>query len=281
MNHSRRSSNDPSADPVVGRPRGDSHVDRSALTSWASRSSMHAPSFQAADDAGTEAFPFPPLTDSPTSPRSASARRSVAPSSLRNNSPPRPDMSRRPSQTPSIRIRRRSNASLRAPAERSSFPDFAAQTQADPFGSTITTPNTPATARQQVGRPRSSSHPERGEPRYDANIARHSRAVPQVAMPRLTEEGTRPTLEELGVTPSPAEHPLSPVQSLPQQSAPRHEQQHPADVGMVRKMSRFFRPGHGNANPPQDTASLAPAGSQYADTEYDDHLVDYLDIVGT
>jgi hypothetical protein len=286
MNHSRRSSHDPSADPVVGRPRGDSAVDRSALTSWASRSSLQASSFQAAEDAGTEAFPFPPLTDSPTSPRSA--RRGTAAPSIRNLSPPardRPDIYRRPSQTPSIRIRRRSNASLSAaPAERSSFPDLSAQSLADHNNNNNNNNNNypPPLPRQQTGRPRSSSHPERGEvPRNDANIARHSRAVPQVAMPRLTEEGTRPTMEELGMTPSPAagdDHPLSPVRSLPQE----HTANRPQHTGMVRKVSKFFWPGRSESHRTQTGHPPAPGSqSQDADTEYDDQLVDWLDVVGT
>ncbi|KAH6689817.1 hypothetical protein F5X68DRAFT_204305 [Plectosphaerella plurivora] len=286
MNHSRRSSNDPSADPVVGRPRGDSTVDRSALTSWASRSSLHAPSFQAAEDAGTEAFPFPPLTDSPTSPRSA--RRGGGngggggPPSIRDPSPAtrdRPDFLRRPSNNPSIRIRRRSNASLRAPAERSSFPDLSAQSLAEHNNSLPPAP--PGLPGQQIGRPRSSSHPERGQvPRNDANIARHSRAVPQVAMPRLTEEGTRPTMEELGMTPSPGgrsdDHPLSPVRSLPQE----HTAHQPHHTGMVRKVSKFFWPGRGESHRQQASQHSGPASqSQDADTEYDDQLVDWLDVV--
>lgn len=253
--------------PASGsQPQSSADADADAgrsLRTFVSRSSLNAPSFHATEDAGTEAFPFPPLSDqtsAPQHPAAGSSRRRTS----SNASQDRPDIYRTTSRNPSIRIRRRSNVSLRAPSQRSSVTESILENPDD------------AQAGQQVqsGRARSSSQPERGPARNDPNnLARHSRAVPQTAMPRLTEESVRPTMEELGFdrTP-PLERPLSPTASLPDMPT-EHD---PRQVGRMRRMSRLFWPGTRNDGlPPQDAATAQ------REAEYNDELVDFLDAVGT
>lgn len=142
----------------------------------------------------------------------------------------------------------------------------------------------------------------------DANVARLSRRVPQIALPRLTEEGSRPTLAELGIPPSP----LSPSRSLPEEPLEEDDPRQP-DGGAAparrltrkRKLSKLFWPGgslnRGPMSPPprgvgaerDASAGPAPQGHGFglnlghghaqnhpAPDEYGEELVDWLDIIG-
>lgn len=141
----------------------------------------------------------------------------------------------------------------------------------------------------------------------DANVARLSRRVPQIALPRLTEEGSRPTLSELGIPPSP----LSPSRSLPEEPLEEDDPRQPDGgaparrLSRKRKLSKIFWPGgslnRGAMSPPpggassERDASAGPAShghgiglslghshaqNQPAPDEYGEDLVDWLDIIG-
>jgi len=263
MNPDRRPSEDERRPDSESHPQSssaDAAAGGQSLRTFVSRSSLHAPSFQATEDANTESFPFPPLADE--RPAESSHRRRSS-----NASQNRPDLYRSQSRNPSIRIRRRSNVSLRPPSQRSSIAESIPENPDDAPTATLQLP---------TGRARSVSQPERGTARADpVALARHSRAVPQVAMPRLTEESTRPTMDELGFdrTP-PLERTPSPAVSLPEMSSENH---HPGYLGRMRRMSKFFWPG-GRADGGQPSQDAATA---QRNAEYDDELVDFLDVVGT
>ncbi|KAF4417388.1 hypothetical protein F53441_14522 [Fusarium austroafricanum] len=153
------------------------------------------------------------------------------------------------SRQPSIRIRRSSNGSLYSNHSLDGFSDD--------------------------DRPRSISQPERARvPEGQPALARHSRRVPQAAMPRLTEEGARPSLAELGVDNNEISD-VSPTASLPDQDMNR-----PRGMTRLRRASRFFWPGH-RRGPGEDQMPL-PMGQRdntQRDDEYDQELVDWLDVI--
>jgi hypothetical protein len=96
-------------------------------------------------------------------------------------------------------------------------------------------------------------------------------------MPRLTEEGNRPTMEELSEARQGA--PLSPATSLPERSPyddPATEEQQ----GQSRRFrpSRIPWPGFGRRQDRQEAAGST--SQQQADAEYDEALVDWLDTIG-
>ncbi|VUC22853.1 unnamed protein product [Clonostachys rosea] len=141
------------------------------------------------------------------------------------------------------------------------------------------------------GRPRSISQPERSyiPAESSSNLGRVSRRPPQISMPRLTEEGARPTMEELGLQ----DEPLSPVRSLPedtvsrQRTAPEVSSQGPM-LRRMRAVSRLFKPSRrqdGQESSDVETANAPPPPSRRgyrgsrADDEYDELLVDYLDTI--
>ncbi len=179
--------------------------------------------------------------------------------------------SRNSNRRPSIRIRRLSNASL-------NLQDANVSTGASPSSDALAAGAGPSLARH--GRPRSASQPMLDPAARDADTARHSRRTPQIAMPRLTEEGSRPTMQELGV----AGIPLSPTASLPGSVTRQRAESLDVDSSTSqqnrrRAFSRMFWPrGNGTARRrSQDTISR---GSLYQDDEYDEHLVDLLDTIG-
>lgn len=106
-------------------------------------------------------------------------------------------------------------------------------------------------------------------------------------MPRLTEEGARPTMEELGVR----NDPPSPTQSLPEQRLSLSRNQTEPELSdssqrlqRMRKMSRFFWPRR-QSQQPQDADTQEPQQEQgesstRAEEEYNVRLVDYLDTIG-
>lgn len=152
---------------------------------------------------------------------------------------------------PSIRIRRNSNGSV--------YSNHSVTSQFDGFS--------------DDGRPRSISQPERA--RVSDGLARHSRRVPQVAMPRLTEEGGRPSLAELGINDDQSA-PLSPTGSLPEENTNGR-----GGLGRLRRASRFFWPGHRRqSGEDQMAVPMGQRDDDRRDDEYDQELVDWLDVIG-
>ncbi|KAH7193875.1 uncharacterized protein B0J16DRAFT_412439 [Fusarium flagelliforme] len=162
-----------------------------------------------------------------------------------------PPARRRPpvdqARQPSIRIRRSSNGSVYSNYSFDGFSDD--------------------------GRPRSVSQPERARTHDGPALARHSRRVPQAAMPRLTEEGGRPSMAELGI--SDDDRAMSPSASLPD-DAIRPKQ------GRFRRASRFFWPGNHRRQADNDTMAVPMRNrddNPNPDDEYDQNLVDWLDVI--
>ncbi|KAJ4122788.1 hypothetical protein NW768_010232 [Fusarium equiseti] len=181
---------------------------------------------------------FPSYQD-PTSINTAYNQQNPPP---RRNRPP-VDQARQPS----IRIRRSSNGSVYSNYSFDGFSDD--------------------------GRPRSVSQPERARTHDAPALARHSRRLPQAAMPRLTEEGARPSMAELGI--SDDDRAMSPTASLPD-DAIRPKQ------GRLRRASRFFWPGNHRRQADNDTMAVPMRNrddNPNPDDEYDQNLVDWLDVI--
>lgn len=181
--------------------------------------------------------------------------------------------SRNSNRRPSIRIRRLSNASLNPQDADAAAIATGAGSSSDALA------NAGASSSARHGRPRSISQPMLDAAGRDSDNARHSRRTPQIALPRLTEEGSRPTMQELGM----AGRPLSPTASLPE-SITRQRPESLNEDGVRppnrrRRFSKIFWHGgnNGGARDSQDTASR---GSLQQNYEYDEHLVDLLDTIG-
>jgi hypothetical protein len=173
---------------------------------------------------------------------------------------------------PSIRIRRSASSSLQAPSlsQTEEFPSFDhgfVGSSGDAYS---------------AGRQRSVSQPERAHIAIDAPAtARHSRRVPQAALPRLTEEGSRPTMGELGLE----EAPLSPTRSAPPMDvSPDDEAERRRRMQKRSVVSRIFWPGKDKNSEGQQTrkrGGTAPSAypSQNHQGEFESELVDWLDII--
>ncbi|KAI9155562.1 hypothetical protein HJFPF1_08147 [Paramyrothecium foliicola] len=193
------------------------------------------------------------------------------------STPQRPERDRQPS----IRIRRSAASSLRSRAGSTGEPfpafdgDYSSNHHQDVF---------------QAGRPRAVSQPERTSIAVpEPTLARHSRRAPQIAMPRLTEEGSRPTMAELGLPGSP----MSPSRSLPGSiNYPPTETHDYAEArkkmqkrSMVSRMlwPTQFRRNQSQAQFDHDAAAAGPAPlvnpNGRSQDEYDEELVDWLDII--
>lgn len=105
-------------------------------------------------------------------------------------------------------------------------------------------------------------------------------------MPRLTEEGNRPTLDELNISPSELDprSPLSPSISMPERGqlgdGPQDGeplQQQNSRPQRLRSATRRLWPGFGRRPAPQHPMDA----QQQAEEEYDERLVDWLDTIGT
>ncbi|KAK2596645.1 hypothetical protein QQS21_006266 [Conoideocrella luteorostrata] len=137
-------------------------------------------------------------------------------------------------------------------------------------------------------RPRSVSQPGPAPPAGGDVLSRtrNSRQPPpQITLARLTEEGSRPTMAELGLAPA-GTSPLSPSASMPvaaglershsmgEMGADETEIVRPARRSLV---GRIFRPGlrRSSVVPP---APQQDAGARHED-EYNEELVDWLDII--
>lgn len=179
---------------------------------------------------------------------------------------------------PSIRIRRRSSSQRSQSSWKSRFNRKSQQDLAEAGVSS----NVGGQSSGSAGRPRSVSQPEQVHVPHDvSNSARGSRrAQPSVAMPRLTEEGTRPNMEELGLdgrSPSPQSLPderlnLSRNQTEPSDGPPRLQK--------MRNMSRFFWPRRQAEQDNQSEPDPRTEEEIRRQDEYDERLVDYLDTVG-
>lgn len=179
---------------------------------------------------------------------------------------------------PSIRIRRRSSSQR---SQSSWRPRFNRKSQQDLSGAAGSS-NAGGESSGSVRRPRSISQPEQVHVPQDAShTARRSRrAQPPVAMPRLTEEGSRPNMEELGLdgrSPSPQSLPderlnLSRNQTEPSNGPPRLQR--------MRNMSRFFMPRRQAEQDNQSEPDPRTDEEIRRQDEYDERLVDYLDTVG-
>ncbi|KEY70575.1 hypothetical protein S7711_02725 [Stachybotrys chartarum IBT 7711] len=171
------------------------------------------------------------------------------------------------SREPSIRIRRSSNSSLQA------HPPLP---QTEPFPSFDNGAGSSSSG-DVYGRIRSFSQPERAHVAADAPAtARHSRRVPPSGLPRLTEEGARPTMEEMGLEGVP----LSPTLSEPPegQAERRRKMQKRSVVGRMFWPDRNRNDEDQNARARGGTAPPVYA-SQAREREYESELVDWLDII--
>jgi hypothetical protein len=237
--------------------------------SVSSRRSYNLATPDATEESETEYFPPLGVTSSAVS-RSSSIR-GRAPSTSGSDAG-RPVYER--TRQPSIRIRRGSGGSIRRQTAATDYTSESSDTD---------------TGRRFGGpRPRSISQPmPAAQIHQDANIARYSRRVPQMALPRLTEEGSRPTLTELGIPPSP----ISPSRSLPEEPLDEIDPRQTVDAGPARrltrkrKISRLFWPGsinRGSQEPSGDTEAATDGANQAQppSDEYGEELVDWLDIIG-
>lgn len=193
---------------------------------------------------------------------SSQSRLSTAQSDVNVSSRP-PTGQRLGNRTPSIRLRRNSNSSVLSQtnsiASESAIPEDASSA---------------APALSRFGRARSISNPNTGSTLGDGD-ARHSKRMPQIAMPRLTEEGSRPTMEELDAR----DGRLSPTASLPEVPNDRDssmEMEEGPSQRRKRGMSLRFWPRRGSKDVDGDDSSKQSRSAN----EYDEHLVDYLDTVG-
>lgn len=174
-------------------------------------------------------------------------------------------------RAPSIRLRRVSNSSLNS-SNRNSLVSNDGQDAWD------------------NNRQRSISQPERARVHDGPPIAMHSARVPQVALPRLTEEGGRPSLAELGLSPgspypvSPLPtSPLTPTLSLPDQRTSNYQDQaQQTRMQRARNISKAFWPPYHRHSKNQDQQvqeGLDPLDPD-SKLEYANDLVDWLDTIG-
>lgn len=234
----------------------------------------------AQESTSTEYFPQLPTTTNLTTTRSRSSLQSSMrrPSSSAASAFAETGTPSIPRQ-PSIRIRRRGGS---ASSNRSAFE------QALATGNFAGLEGGNAGSNVDVqGRARSISQPERSyAPPQLPQAARHSRRQPQVAMPRLTEEGNRPTMEELGVPAEAQPQPLSPTWSMPEQTCSNTEDPITGErrAGPLRRMSNFLWPKRtvtSDSLPQQAGLAGAPSrNNAITDDEYDAAIVDYLDTIG-
>ncbi|KAK0757911.1 hypothetical protein N5P37_009203 [Trichoderma harzianum] len=234
------------------------------LGSISSRRSYNLPTPDAAEESETEYFP--PLGTTSSAVSRTSSIRGRAPSTAGSESG-RPVYER--TRQPSIRIRRSSSG---ASAANLDYASESSDNETRRFGA----------------RPRSISQPMPPAQVYDANAARHSRRVPQLALPRLTEEGSRPTMAELGMN-----SPISPARSLPEDPLEDDDARRMSvgsepsrRLSRKRKISRLFWPGgsinrgsQSQAGPADAQQNIDPARAQPQSDEYGEDLVDWLDII--
>ncbi|POR31359.1 Uncharacterized protein TPAR_08409 [Tolypocladium paradoxum] len=214
------------------------------------RSSPANPSTPLAEPPGDDYFE--PLSQAPSQ-RSRLSTLSVSRFPGLTPSESRPEQTRRPS----IRIRRSSIGSNRGPATGVPERPVSGHGGSDDV-------------RHRSGRPRSISQPGAVHLPADYISSAHSRRLPQVALPRLTEEGSRPTMGELGITGSP----ISPALSLPERTLGNDgadEEAGPArgNPNRLGRVGRMFWPGFAKRDPAQTGATTAESRQN---DEYDEEL---------
>ncbi|CAH0015150.1 unnamed protein product [Clonostachys rhizophaga] len=262
-------------------PGESSRAQHQGLSPSPSQVSLQPATPSARSDVGPTEY-FPPLRDAPSFQQGSRPTSSSGFPGFSGvyDEPPTPG-----SRRPSIRIRRRGSSTSSRPnsiAEQNNF----LRSLADSGNRSTSHRNDDFS-----GRPRSISQPERTHMAPESShLGRASRRAPQISMPRLTEEGARPTMEELGLH---QDEPLSPVRSLPEQnlSRQRTSPEMPSQGPMLRRMravSRLFKPGKRQDG--QDTSDVEAANAppppsrrgnrnSRVDDEYDELLVDYLDTI--
>lgn len=261
--------------PGPGPSRAQSQRSLRAPSSRASILSLPGPATPAESDGPADEY-FEPLSSAASRRSRLSTASYGRPGSVAASETNAAERSRRPS----IRIRRSSVGSTTQPA--SSTQDVTTTTQTRDSRSDGARGNRPRSISQPGPAP-----PMVGDAGAGAGRARNSRRVqPQIALPRLTEEGSRPTMAELGLE---GTSPLSPSMSMP--PAPVLVRSHSdGEAGVdedenkkqTRRRSlvgRLFRPNSRRAS------VLAPAPEDRVvisrdEDEYNEELVDWLDIIG-
>ncbi|PHH67437.1 hypothetical protein CDD81_49 [Ophiocordyceps australis] len=169
--------------------------------------------------------------------------------------------------------------SLTTSASRASRPEQARRPSIRIRASFSSTASQPAPAGGYDGsssaRPRSTSQPSNSAPDSTTNTpARQSRRLAQTSLPRLTEEGPRPSMAELGL----ADVPLSPMTNQPPESPAEPDPAEMPQRGRLRRASRRLWPGSNRRDSTQPAANLSTVESQNGQ-EVDEELVDWLDII--
>ncbi|KAG6005234.1 hypothetical protein E4U21_000313 [Claviceps maximensis] len=279
---------DSSSAPSHRRPRSESHLLAAASSSRTRRPSLQTHGSAARTDSdGPASVHFDALS-------SASSRRSRT-NSLTADGPATAHVER--SRRPSIRIRRSSLGLTggQQPQQR--------QQQQQQHAAVVHNAVTPADSDHEHGheharggRPRSISQPGSAPAAAldGAGRLRHlRRPQPQLSMPRLTEEGTRPTMAELGLDsrgnlPSPPHDAETSMRSALERSQSIGQLQ--AGDGEISPqmrsvasrrsfMGRMFRPGSRRSSiAVQSQPSTTDLHSRHTD-EYNEELVDWLDII--
>lgn len=129
------------------------------------------------------------------------------------------------------------------------------------------------------GRPRSVSEPRRNNWGTGAFAPPpHATDRAPIPLPRLTEEGRRPSLSELGHTLSSNSFPIThrPQGQEDNAQAGTNAQEPIRKLRGARTLSKLFHPGQ---NAAVQGPSKAPAGGRDVE-EYDARLVDWLDVFG-
>lgn len=119
-----------------------------------------------------------------------------------------------------------------------------------------------------------------------AGPSRNPRKMVQASLPRLTEEGSRPTMAELGLAPDPQPRrpSMAPSDAAADEDGEHEEKASPGPApspekrNRLRRMSRFFWPSKARRGS-IGRASVMSAESRH-DEEYHEELVDWLDIIG-
>ncbi|KAM4066165.1 integral membrane protein [Hirsutella rhossiliensis] len=200
-----------------------------------------------------------------------------------NRPPARPDHSRRPS----IRIRL-SNASINRAQPNS--PERAASSHGPEHIDAPGGRSRSASQSSAASAPADTTSAARNASRLTmqpdiSSPARSPRRMVQASLPRLTEEGSRPTMAELGLVPVPRPQRPSIAPSDPAADEDgEHEEKGSQEAGpsnekgnRLRRVSRFFWPSkarRGSADP----GSVTSAETRHED-EYHEELVDWLDII--
>ncbi|QPG98521.1 hypothetical protein C2857_007693 [Epichloe festucae Fl1] len=261
------SSSSPSSSPSRRRPRSDSQLHASATSAIIRPTSRqnHDPATPAESDGPVDDY-FGTLSRAPprrSRPSTFSLARPASTASL--GGPLAGGANTERWRRPSIRIR----------------PSLVGLTggQQNPISQDAQGPNRQESSR--ATRPRSVSQPGPAPPVVGDGVGRgrnSRRPQPQISLPRLTEEGPRPSMAELGLGPgatSTSSPTLERSHSAEEVSADEGEIK-PARRGIVGKLSRLGLRKSSAASQPQPAQGDIDA--RHVD-EYNEQLVDWLDII--